>query len=79
MIVLQRCPVWKGFVILGLLNSMMTFLPAPLVFVPYPDTFLLGVEPSTSSACLVLVAVIGAAAAICELEGREEGFERLWT
>lgn len=35
MIVLLRCPTWKLFAIFGEEYSMMTFLPAPEVFVPY--------------------------------------------
>ena len=35
MIVLLRCPAWKGFAIFGLLNSMIARFPAPEIFVPY--------------------------------------------
>ena len=35
MIVLRRCPAWKGLAMLGLENSTIICLPAPDAFVPY--------------------------------------------
>jgi len=35
MMVLRKCPAWKGLAILGELNSTTTFFPASISFVPY--------------------------------------------
>lgn len=34
MIVLRKCPAWKGLAMLGLLNSMIAFFPTPVVLDP---------------------------------------------